>query len=69
MITNEKTFLDCISSKDKVSDDKNKITIDIILKELTGRKRYCALVLNAHDPELLERIKEHIEIFKTLTKE
>ena len=48
--------------------DKVKITIDVVLRELNEKQsgeRYCALTLDSEEPELLEKIKSHIEIFKS----
>jgi hypothetical protein len=45
-------------------------TCEIILRgiDATGKHRYCALELDMDDPEFLNKVKQHIEIFKTIIK-
>lgn len=46
------------------------ITIDIILREISNNEpqSYCALTLDTKDPELMEKIKDHIDIFRTIVE-
>jgi hypothetical protein len=51
------------------TNNAQKIKCDVILNLLDENEHpinNCALMLDAHDPDLLSKIKDHVHIFKTM---